>query len=314
MDKNIQNILDKILAGNASKEEVSMLNDWSKEAKENLQELNKIKDLNHTIDQSATLQAFDSEVAFDRLNSKMENPASSWKKYLLYALWIILFIVTYTSISHFWNKMGDEQKPNIEMAATNTILEEKLPDGTDVSIGLNSKLEILDNRKVRLNGLANFNVTKNPKNPFVVELNHGNITVLGTEFSVFTSQNKEEMYLKEGKIKYTTTNKVQVELKPGDYVTVTDGNVVFLKNVPDNLKNAFNYPLKYTKTNLSQVLDDLGKHYNVKVQNNSNQNLDSMNFSGKLDEDNLKNVLADLSGIYNLEFKLQNDEILISQK
>ena len=64
-----------------------------------------------------------------------------------------------------------------------------LSDGTKVWISNNSKLTYPENfkgkrREVKLEGEAFFNVTHNPKKPFIVNVGENRIKVLGTEFFV----------------------------------------------------------------------------------------------------------------------------------
>ena len=64
-----------------------------------------------------------------------------------------------------------------------------LADGTSVVINADSKLSIPDRfegkeRRVRLEGEALFHVVKDAEHPFVVEMEGGDVTVLGTVFNV----------------------------------------------------------------------------------------------------------------------------------
>ena len=104
--------------------------------------------------------------------------------------------------------------------------ELKLSDGTNVHLNSGTSLKYpvrfikSENRQVFLNGEAYFEVTKDPKHPFVVNSNDMNVKVLGTKFNVTSYKEDAKTYtvLVEGSV--AASNKIvdndEVILKPGN--------------------------------------------------------------------------------------------------
>jgi len=106
-----------------------------------------------------------------------------------------------------------------------------LPDGSTVYLNANSTLKIAgnwttdNNRKVRLEGEAYFNVVKKSrtKAKFQVITDNLTIEVLGTQFNVNTKSENTEVFLEEGKIKLDL-GESDATMTPGDFVVYSKTN------------------------------------------------------------------------------------------
>ena len=89
----------------------------------------------------------------------------------------------------------------------------ELPDGSMVYLNAHSELSyfttIGDERRVRLEGEAFFNVAKDAAHPFVVETTAGEVTVLGTSFSVknVDSENDFTVHVATGRVEMAPKGK-----------------------------------------------------------------------------------------------------------
>ena len=100
-----------------------------------------------------------------------------------------------------------------------------LPDGSTVYLNANSSLQLTDNwdaannRKVRLDGEAYFEVAKKPltQAKFQVITEDLTIEVLGTQFNVNTKSANTEVFLEEGKIKLDLGESATM-MAPGDFI------------------------------------------------------------------------------------------------
>jgi len=104
-----------------------------------------------------------------------------------------------------------------------------LPDGTKVWLNAKSSIKyqlpfVQKERNIELSGEAFFEVTKNPKSPFVVESQNSFVKVWGTKFNVKTYPEDDEIAvaLQEGSVDFKTTNSenkaIQSTLKPNEYM------------------------------------------------------------------------------------------------
>ena len=91
--------------------------------------------------------------------------------------------------------------------ATNTgqIEQITMKDGSVITLNANSSVEYKvteKSREIKLQGMAHFEVAKNPNAPFVIESNNNKVTVLGTGFDVQSYSGKPlQVTVNHGKVK-----------------------------------------------------------------------------------------------------------------
>jgi transmembrane sensor len=147
-----------------------------------------------------------------------------------------------------------------------------LPDGSKVFLNRNSIISFnkypgKTTRNVILKGEAFFDIKRDPSRPFVIDAGKAEIKVLGTSFSVLTSNanNAVEVYVKTGSVLLTNSSGNQIVLEPG-YIGTMDS-----KSSARNLNDDPNYLawntdlLDYKNTPLEKVFADLKKVYNIDV-------------------------------------------------
>lgn len=164
-----------------------------------------------------------------------------------------LFYYTQNNSSKFSTKHGE-------------LLTIKLPDNSIAHLSPNSSLEFMEkswktNRILSLKGEAYFEVEKGRL--FTVNTNQGNVIVLGTKFTVNTSNNFFEVQCFEGKVKAISKSNKQAILTEGkafrSYNNQSE-NWNFSKKTPSWL----NGESDFNNSPLSQVIISLEKQYNLK--------------------------------------------------
>lgn len=146
-----------------------------------------------------------------------------------------------------------------------------LSDGTKVCLNANTRFEYpatfksYDSRKVKIDGEAYFEVSKDVKHPFIVESPHGKVQVLGTKFYIESYSKKDEFItsLIEGVVRVSTVSEVATlhrnergELKNGRF---------FLTKIDDFDVYRWREGLYCFKDMpLQEVFEQFEKYYNVK--------------------------------------------------
>lgn len=108
-----------------------------------------------------------------------------------------------------------------------------LEDGTSITLNSGSSLTYFTNsdrgrRQVILQGEARFEVTHNPKRPFIVHTNSFDVEVLGTVFDVasFPEDSVQSVVLESGSVKLITEGGKETFLKHGEKAEISkDGDV-----------------------------------------------------------------------------------------
>ena len=199
-----------------------------------------------------------------------------------------------------------------------------LADGTSVVINADSKLSIPDRfegkeRRVRLEGEALFHVVKDVEHPFVVEMEGGDITVLGTVFNV--SAYSEEVCIQttlvEGSVAFRGKGmKEACVIVPGEQVTYdVQTNSVDVEKVDTGIYTAWAEGKWIIEgKRLEDIMKQLARWYDVSVFY-QNPEVKDLVFTGDLEKYSSCNVILDIiSMTTNVEFELKDKMIIVKMK
>lgn len=151
-----------------------------------------------------------------------------------------------------------------------------LADQTVVWLNSQSTLSYDANqpRKVKLEGEAYFEVTKDQQHPFVVDLKDGTaIRVLGTKFNVRSYPNEKqiETTLEEGKVELIGRRLQQpIEMVPGQQVLLNDTSCV-VKEVDSELYSLWRKnELKFRDAGFAELVPRIERWYGVQIDMDPN--------------------------------------------
>jgi len=148
-----------------------------------------------------------------------------------------------------------------------------LPDGTLVYLNSASSLTYPakfkgTERKVTLTGEAYFQVAKNPKKPFIINVNNKQqIQVLGTHFNVeaYTDERVINTTLLEGSVKILYKNK-ETLLKPGQIAINNMGAALDIQTADlDEVMAWKNGLFIFNNENITMVMKKISRWYDVEV-------------------------------------------------
>lgn len=170
------------------------------------------------------------------------------------------------------------------VAVTDTIKNVNLVDGSKIAVNTNSRFshpEQFENnqRLVKLNGEAFFDVAKDASKPFIIKSGEVQIEVLGTSFNVRN---------------YDDENTVQITVRSGKVrVTSKDGSFDEVLEAKDQLT--------YSKTKRKVIA--LGKDENLNALSWWNGKLAFVN-------ERIERVAKAIEHTFNVEFEFENSEVL----
>lgn len=165
---------------------------------------------------------------------------------------------------------GGEQKHLIVRVPSGEKSNLVLSDGTTVWLNSESTLDydVSNPRKVSLTGEGYFEVSKDPKHPFIVETPSGmNIRVLGTDFNVRNYEGEPfEATLDEGKIElFGSKLKENQSIKPGEQAVLSDG-ALQVKPVNSSIYSVWrNNELKFEDANFAELVPRIERWYGVTI-------------------------------------------------
>jgi len=191
-----------------------------------------------------------------------------------------------------------------------------LPDGSIVQVNADSKLEYdaekwEEERTLRLDGEAFFSVEKGSK--FTVTTDYGDVSVLGTSFNINTRNNILDVICKTGKVSVSSSSKETI-LTPSQAVKVEKDNHKFVGKIASNddrskwTKGIYTYSGEV----LSNVLSDLERQYNVKI--NIQEGLSDNEYSGGFNKGNLDSSLSEVLWPLGYTFEINGNNVEITAK
>jgi transmembrane sensor len=213
-----------------------------------------------------------------------------------------------------------------------------LPDGSTVKMNSGTTLSYpvhfaANQREVKLQGEAFFEVTKNPKRPFLVHAGNLTVRVLGTAFNVkaYEEDTKVETTLIRGKIQVVMDNAPdeQIILSPNEKLTVSK-RLVNIKTA--HLPAGLNYQLRtiaakatedieeiawldrkvaFTNESFGEVAKVIERKYNVKVVFQQEQ-LKNELITGVFETEDLSRALYLLHMITDFNYDIKGETIILS--
>jgi transmembrane sensor len=215
----------------------------------------------------------DEDEAWKRFKTRVEakeKPADAFIRPLWHlSVWksIAAAIILIAGAWFFYSKI---LAPPTTLMASNEVVIETLPDGSEVTLNKNSSLSYsfpitAEKRLVKLNkGEVFFKVSPDQAKPFIIESHGVTIEVVGTSFNVNHSQKSTEVIVESGIVK-VTTNQGHIILTRGQKV-VSSRTGLHREPVTDNLHNYYRTN-QFTASNtpLSRVVGVLNKAYKANV-------------------------------------------------
>lgn len=229
----------------------------------------------------------DSVKLYSKIEAKIKEKQKSKKKYFLlglrnaaaiFILGLILPVIYYSTQTS--SKVNRQVVYLKESLSSEKVKKVTLSDGTDVwlmsgsTISYPSTFVGNESRNVEVKGEAFFNVAKDSKHPFIVNLGEVGLKVIGTSFNVmnYGEDDQIQVVLKSGQVDLFRgeyhASKQFVHLNPGELATFKKDEAKFLiKNTDtDRYTSWTDGILLFHNDPLDEVLKKLGRWYNVVIE------------------------------------------------
>lgn len=315
-------LLVKYLVGETDANENAAVEIWLKADKKNRNYYNGFKKIwEDSLVLAAQNTSLDENAAWKRLQNRIHDndiPVIVIKKKSVKWLQIAASILLISTLgwfgySYFENKSA---KTLIQISATNTILNDTLPDGTTVTLNKNSSLSYTNKfsgntRPVTLKGEAFFYVSPDKTKPFIITINDVTVQVVGTSFNVKNKNGKTTVDVETGIVK-VSKNKDQVELRHGEKVIIANQQPELLKSLSKGqLYNYYrNKELVCDETPLQDLVDVLNDIYNVKIIIKK-PSLQEKPITTVFKDQSLDQVLEVIQETFRIEIERKGDQIIL---
>lgn len=304
--QNIEELLPRYLDGETSEAENRVIEEWLHEDETHSRLLNQMNTIYLASDTLKLQKNLDVEFALHQVKERMSNKQISWWQWIQRAT-AVLFIPLLLSATYLYiYDTQDLSYTSMLVARTNPGMTASiiLPDSTIVYLNSESILRYPSHfdetkREVELLGEGYFDVTTNPKNPFIINTGgKTQIEVYGTEFNVeaYTDDDLISTTLVNGSVSFVyesnTGNSWRVKLHPNQKILYNKKSKnVTLKSTSCVSETAWkDNKLVFENTPMNEILHMLGKRFNVKFII-KNKSVLSNSFTGVFTNQRLEAIL-----------------------
>ncbi|OJV38441.1 MAG: iron dicitrate transport regulator FecR [Bacteroidia bacterium 43-41] len=198
-----------------------------------------------------------------------------------------------------------------------------LSDGSKVWLNSGSVLEFPaqfsgKKREIYLtSGEMYIEVAHDKEKPFYVQTGNFNVKVYGTKFNISNySGSMQSVVLVEGRVSLRPTNKQETFLSPNEQAVYSDNGIFNTQKVDVNQfiswKNGY---LTFEKTPMTEVLQQIGRYYNLSFDFDQDVNLQKRTCTGKIYlSDNLDNVMTTVGLLSSTKYTKNDNQIFITHE
>jgi transmembrane sensor len=272
MDEKVYIIIAKELSGEATEEERRELEAWLSSDVANRKDYEAMRMLWQHSDELLAAPTFNTGAAWQKVSGQINTSTNNqgevkhkrtislkgWARYGMAAAAVLLIGLL------VWNPLNNDTITEIADAGNKEVI---LPDDSRITLKEGSSISYPKKfdkaeRLVALNGEAFFEVTRNEKQPFVIDAGAATVKVLGTSFDVLCTPNEAYVTVATGKVQMTDARNISsfVILTPGEKGTL-EGNTLNEENVSDENYLYWktgtlvfeNKPLQYVVAELARI-------------------------------------------------------------
>lgn len=300
-------LLHKFFAGTATLEEKEAIMHWMESDPDNKQFLLKERKLYNAV----LLHGEDKQV-----QQQAGRQQYFLRRGIARFLRVAAMIVVAFGLGYFWQSEKTEGPIAMQTISVpaGQCVNVTLPDGSNIWLNAQTTIQYpvsfnKENRQVKLDGEAYFNVAKDSKRPFIVNTKECSVEVLGTKFNIdaYSSRDKFETVLMEGSVKVSMLDDPTqaVSLKPNNKVYRSNGKLLTQK-----VSNYERYRWKeglicFVDEPFKVVMEDFEKFYGLTIVVN-NQKVTQYLYTGKFKQtDGVDYALSLLQK--NIHFTYQRD-------
>lgn len=325
MEERIYIIVAKMLHGEASDDQRRELDAWLAEDPKNKSMLAEMQAAWEHADGLFDAPKFEAAPAWENLSLRMqraENVAPekgrtvafpTWTKYssAIAAILVIAFLV--------WNPF---QTKNIEIAAADSDRQVELPDHSKIVVRKGGTLSYperfaANERRVKLEGEAYFEVSRNESQPFIIDAQSVDVRVLGTTFNVRCTPSVADVTVTSGKVQVTSQDSKDrsVVLLPGKKAHYEGGALI--ESVANGYEALWkSNELSFDNQPLSEVLLALATLKDTSIQTDIRLTAPELSqaVTVKFRDQSLEDMLTELCLITNCRWERRGATYLVQPK
>ncbi|HEY5823487.1 MAG TPA: FecR domain-containing protein [Cyclobacteriaceae bacterium] len=321
---DIDDLIGKVLAGEASAEEKIQLQNWIRERAENQKYFDQIKTIFERASANQVQLQFDADAAWRRVKGKLSSQKQAkqiwfktppFQRTLRIAAGLIL-ILTGGLATYRWYAQPIE---TFAVVSDAVVVSDTLPDGSAAFLNKKSSLSYEYNprekkRRVKLTGESFFEVKHEEEKPFIIEAEEVLVQDLGTAFNVKAYPNSDtvEVIVKSGEVQIYTLKNSGLHLGAGETGIYSKRSREFSKRIKADT-NALAYKtgvFSFNNTDLGSMIDKINEVYDAHIRL-GNEKLAKCHITVNFNNEKLDTVIEVIAETLNLTVTKKDKEILL---
>lgn len=304
--KHINDILAKHFSqAELTNEEQSILSEWSENNKNEYKAIekswNSVPDFEYN--------QFNHKNAWVKIENKIEDKTkikSIFKYAMVASIALLLSIGSYNYFNNTNIYISFENNSNTTKSIT-------LDDGSIIDLAKHTTIEyqedFANNRNVKLDGEAFFNVNRDEKHPFIITTLNGEIEVLGTSFNINTNNEITEVNVTSGLVEVRNTLS-SIKLKKNETATINGSTITGITTNNPNYLSWKTGSFIFNDTPIKEVIHALNKYYSTEVILDKNTQT-TCSITGVFEDQKIEDIVEAITLSCNLVFIKENNQITI---
>ncbi len=317
----IDDLIGKVLAGEASPQEQKELDAWLGESESNRKYFDQLKTIFGNAGAPSIQLHFDTDAAWQRVRSKLEKKPGT--RVLDNYFWRIAAAVTMVAIGgYFIYRISSPAIQRDEVRTVAQTVQDTLPDGSRAFLNRHSQIRFEYNhrkgtRNVVLTGEAYFEVKHEQEKPFIIETEQVLIRDIGTAFNVkaYPENQTVEVVVEEGEVQFYTKADSGVNVRRGETGIYDKALRKFSKIIKADT-NVLSYKTKvfsFNNTDLGTVVQTLNEAFGAQIKL-AHEGLSQCHLTVNFNDDSLETVVDVLAETLSLTVVRQGDQIILDGK
>lgn len=277
--------LASYFAGEASDEEIKVIEEWRNESEENSRLF-----LEYKIAWAKSAKISPAKSALDLIGDDSSQGEQTtipiWSQNWFRFAASIILVVGLTLTFYFTQ--------NFEQTGPLTTVQ-KLNDGTKVTLYKNASFEVISmeqERRVKVDGKVFFDVARDESKPFIILTEEARVEVLGTSFLVDAEEEyTTEVIVESGLVSFThnpetyknVTTSIKLSKGEKGIITPRAKGIIKQNNRDENYLSWKTQILTFKNTSLSEVANKLQEVYGYEVEFEGNANISKCRLTAKYD-------------------------------
>ncbi|MBT1712240.1 FecR domain-containing protein [Fulvivirgaceae bacterium PWU5] len=329
---DIDELIGKYLAGEATAEEAARIEAWEHASEANVRYMHQFRTIFDKACTVKTLQTFDTDAAWNNLQRKMRSQqgtteapardnvrtlhAPAHRNLYLRIAASVLILLGVGYLAYRVTNTTDAIRPVTVIADGQTVAD-TLPDGSDVYLNKQTKLVYAYDRKkqihtVKLKGEAYFSINHEDAKKFIVDVGDVFIRDIGTRFNVtaYEESNTVEVVVVEGEVEFFTKGDSGVRLQAGGKGVYNRTTKTFSIEKPDS--NALAYKTRvfsFSNTPLGEAVAMLNEVYDQKIV--IGKNLESCPLNVIFSDEDIDEIALIIAGTFGLTVNETGDTLTL---